>query len=288
MERSGTHWLTNILNNHPDIAAFPTLYFYPDRVGNKNDEIQTFIFNHIANILDDGTKEIKFDRPLVLMTSFYNGLFKDIIVDSQFLPENKLVSLLLRRYEEFCDTMSREKGIVGESCPGYIFHLDLIDSFYENTKKLCVLRDEKDRIVSWYFSLVEKGMEKRGINKISREFALSYVRNRIIPEYEALLAYKGEIFCLSYEQLKNKPHDIIKNAVLHLGKFAGNELIDTMISTAAFHLQTDKDGRELGRSQLRKGKVGEGADYIDEQLRDEIEREIRPLKTKILAKFFHE
>ena len=44
------------------------------------------------------------------------------------------------------------KEIAGESTPAYIFYLKAIDSMYPIVKKFCILRDPKDRVVSYFYN----------------------------------------------------------------------------------------------------------------------------------------
>lgn len=287
MERSGTHWVAALLNNHPDIACFPTLPFYNELGEQRVGELH--FFNTLAGV--EGENEEKFTRPFSDFSTKYNKVFADLVPFKDKVSKEELYMMFRQRYSEFCDKQLGNKKIVGEATPAYVFHLDFIDSLYPEIKKLCILRDPKDKIVSWHFNMLRKGRKQE--MRISREFALDYLNSRIIKEYEALLAYKGFVHCLTYEALSGYTQYVTASMLGYLGMPASAQIVSHMITEASFAKQTARDsksgGRERGKedvkSGFRKGVVGDWKNHMGRGLAEEIDGATADLQKKIIHKF---
>ncbi|MDO8500067.1 MAG: sulfotransferase domain-containing protein [bacterium] len=287
MERSGTHWVAALLNAHPDIACFPTLPFY-NEVGEQRVGEMHF-FNTLASL--EGKGEEVFARPFSDFATKYNGAFADLVQHKGKVSVDELYSMFKKRFSEFCDRQRGNKKIVGESTPAYIFHLDFIDSLYPEMKKLCILRDPKDKIVSWHFNMLRKG--KKEEEHITREFAMDYLEKRIVKEYEALLAYSGAVHCITYEALSGYTSNVAAGMVGYLDMPASDSTIAHMIEEASFQKQTARDSKDEGRtsgeentkSGFRKGVVGDWKNYINKDLADEIDARVKDLQNAVIKKF---
>ncbi|MBI2639324.1 MAG: sulfotransferase domain-containing protein [Candidatus Sungbacteria bacterium] len=287
MERSGTHWVAALLDNHPDIACFPTLPFYNEigeqRVGEMH------FFNTLASL--EGGDERKFVRPFSDFAVKYNKVFSDLVHFKDELPKTEVYRIFQERYGEICDMQRGDKKIVGEATPAYVFHLDFIDSLYPEIKKLCILRDPKDKIVSWHFNMLRKGRKEDAV--IDREFAIGYLEERIIPEYQALLAYQGPVHCLTYEALDEYTYGVVGDMVRYLGMPISPKILAYMIEEASFEKQTARDSHSAGRgrgeenvkSGFRKGVVGDWKNHLSEDLADEVDRMALDYRKKIVERF---
>lgn len=287
MERSGTHWISAILNNHPEVASFPTLPFSTDPGKNKIGEVH--FFNTLASL--DGAGEDILARAFSNFSYRVNGVFADIAALRGKVSDEKLRALLERRYAEYCIAQMGEKKLVGESTPAYIFFLNFIDSLYPRMKKICVIRDPKDMIVSWHFNLIRKNRKKEG-EPVTQDFALGYLKKRIIKEYEALLAYKGFVHCLAYEGLHKDGETVVRGVLDYLGVAHSPQGISSMIRDASFEQQTKKEdastprkaGEEDIKSGLRKGIMGDWENHISEALAAKIDDAVRGLRKEIRKK----
>ena len=283
MERSGSLWTSATLNEHPDIASFPTLPFEEGRVGEMH------FFNTLASL--EGENEEKFTRPFSDFSTKYNKVFADLVHFKDEVSKDELYRIFRERYSEFCDRERGGKKIVGEGTPAYVFHLDFIDSLCPEIKKLCIIRDPKDKIVSWHFNMLRKGRKQE--MRISREFALDYLNSRIIKEYEALLAYGGEVHCLTYEALSEYTHDVAADMLGYVDMPVSDEIISRMVAEASFKKQTARDGHSVGRergkenakSGFRKGIVGDWENHMSQGLADEIDGATEDLRKRIASKF---
>ncbi|MFY9461871.1 MAG: sulfotransferase domain-containing protein [Candidatus Sungiibacteriota bacterium] len=287
MERSGTHWVAALLNNHPDIACFPTLPFYNEAGEQRVGEMH--FFNTLASL--EVENEDRFTRPFSDFSTKYNKAFADLVHFKDEVSRDEVYRIFRERYSEFCDKQRGSKKIVGEATPAYVFHLNFIDSLYPAMQKLCILRDPKDKIVSWHFNMLRKG--RKSEKHISREFALDYLRERIIPEYEALLAYSREVYCLTYEALSEYTYNVTADMVRYLGMPAPEEILRRMVEEASFENQTARDSKSVGRergkedikSGFRKGVVGDWKNNMSRELAEEINGATEDLRKRVTSKF---
>ena len=287
MERSGTHWVAGLLNAHPEIAAFPSLPFHPEGDGNKIGEVH--FFNTLASL--EGKGEEVYAKPISDWLTKYNGVFRDLVEDAGKLPKKEFYKKAVTRYSEYCDSQRGNKKIVGEGSPAYIFHLDFIDTLYPGIKKICSIRDPKDKIVSWYMSkMVRKGDVE--VPNITSEFALDYLEKRIMKEYEALLNYGGGVHCVTYEKLNKNTAQSALGMVQHLGFDASPEILARMVADASFEKKTAEDsghrrksGEEDVKSGLRKGVVGDWKNHISSDLASKIDERVRDLRQRVFEKY---
>ncbi|MBI4114944.1 MAG: sulfotransferase domain-containing protein, partial [Candidatus Omnitrophica bacterium] len=287
MERSGTHWVAALLDNHPDIACFPTLPFYNEVGEQRVGEVH--FFNTLAGL--DHPNEDTFTRPFSDFLTKYNKVFADLVPFENTVSRDELYRMFRARYSEYCDRQRGTKKIVGEATAAYVFHLDFIDSLYPGIKKICILRDPKDKIVSWHFNMLRKG--KKEETHISREFALGYLEERIIPENKALFAYNGPIHCLTYEALSADTAARAAGMVHYLGRSVSDTILSHMVEEASFQKQTARDSKGEGRSQgeedsksgFRKGVVGDWENYIPQKLARDIDDRVRDVREKVISKF---
>ncbi len=285
LQRSGTVWTGAILNSHPDIACFPNIPFDPRPNGNKIGDVD--FFNTLAT-LEPG--EHKFTRSLDRYLTMYNKVFADLVLLVNTLPKKEFYKIMQQRYSDYCDKIRGNKKIVGENTTDYVFHLDFIDSFYPNIKKICVIRDPKDKITSWHFSLVNKGRRKE--KKVTEDFVTDYLNERIVEEYKALLSYSGHIHCVTYEKMVSNPEKTIGGMLDYLKVKKSSEIISAMIENASFENQTKrvggvarKQGKEDRSSQIRKGVVGDWENHMTAGVAKIIDESVEDLRNRVFEKY---
>ncbi len=289
-ERSGTHWVAALLNAHPSVACFPTLPFFNARGESRVGEMH--FFNTLASLdpRNAGKEDEKFIRPFSDFAEKYRRAFADLVPLKDELPLRELYRVFSERYSEFCDRERGGKRLVGEGTPAYVFHLDFIDELFPGMKKIASIRDPKDKIVSWHFNMLRKGRKEGG--PITEDFALGYLEKRIVPEYEALLAYEGDVHCLTYERLAARTLESAGEMLSYLGVSATDEELRTTVAEASFEKQTARDsgtarkpGEEDPMSGLRKGIVGDWKNHISPELAREIDERTKDLRTAVFEKY---
>ncbi len=285
LERSGTHWVAGLLNAHPEISCFPADYF-DKGFGEYNREIigEVHLFNTLASL--ELNTEDKHTRPISGYLTKHNLIFADLAALEGKVPKEELYNMFIKRYNEICEENRYGKKMVGESTPAYVFHLDFIDSFYPNIKKLCIIRDPKDKIVSWHFSKLRKGQKTEVV--ITDEFIKEYCEKTIKKEYESLLDYKGNIYCFTYESLAENQNGVLCDILSYLDVAINADIISHMIKEGSFKEMTAKGnitgGRDNGQEELqspyRKGVVGDWVNHMTKkqaELVDAIVGEVRKM-----------
>lgn len=289
MERSGTHWVAALLNNHPDIACFPSLPWRGEGQGNTVGEVH--FFNTLAGL--DGPVGERDTRPFEDFLTKYNKIFADLVPYKDKVSRTELYAMFCKRYSDYCDKQRGNKEIVGESTPAYVFHLDFIDTLYPGIKKIASIRDPKDKIVSWHFNMIRKNRKPAG-EPITEEFALGYLEARIIPEYKALLDYGGGIHILTYERMHEKTKDVARNMVEYLGMKVSDEALAHMETESTFERQTTRDsaghiprrqGEQDVSSGLRKGIVGDWKGNMHDALAAKIDGEVAEIRKKVFDRY---
>ncbi len=289
MERSGTHWVAALLNNHPEIACFPSLPFYTEAGRNNIGEVH--FFNTLAGL--DRVVGERDTRSFEDFSTKYNQVFADLVPYKDKVSKEELYVMFCKRYSDYCNEQRGNKKIVGESTPAYVFHLDFIDTLYPGIKKIASIRDPKDKIVSWHFNMIRKNRKPAG-EPITEEFALGYLRKRIIPEYESLLLYNGDVHVLTYERMHEKTKEVARGMVEYLGMKVTDELLDHMEAESTFERQTARDsadhtprkpGEQDVSSGLRKGIVGDWRGNINDALVAKIDSEVAEIRKKVFDRY---
>ena len=290
LQRSGTHWVAALLNAHPEISCFPTDYF--DKgfgVYNRKIVGEVYLFNTLAS-LEPGTED-RHTRPLEEYLTKHNLLFADLVPYKDKVPKAELYGMFIERYNQICEDHRKGKKLVGESTSDYVFHLNFIDSFYPNIKKLCIIRDPKDKIVSRHFNMLRKG--RKAEVDISDEFIIEYCKTVIQKEYGSLLAYDGTIHCFTYEQLTSQPQLVLKGILEYFDLTTDKKIIEQMIAAGDFKKMSSNDdgtgGRERGQELLgsvyRKGIVGDWVNHLTQHQAELIDGLIGDVREKVFSKY---
>ncbi|OIO39177.1 MAG: hypothetical protein AUJ72_01250 [Candidatus Omnitrophica bacterium CG1_02_46_14] len=286
MERSGTHWVAALLNSHPNIACFPSLPFHTEPGMNNVGEVH--FFDTLASLEE---KEYLFKRPFEDFLTKYNKVFADLVPLKDTLSRSALYQRFKERFGEYCNEQRGKKQIVGESTPAYVFCLDFMDELYPGISKIAIIRDPKDKIVSWHFNQIRKERKKPD-EPITEAFALDYLHERIIPEYRALLAYDKPVHVLTYEYLSDHGVPAVMRMVSFLGREVSEALAQEMLDNASFEKQTKRDsgverkkGEQDVKSGLRKGVVGDWQNYLTSEIAEKIDAATRELREQTFSKY---
>jgi len=275
LQKSGTSWLSNMLNMHPEVACIPN---WPDHPFEWN------FFSHLSrnNI---GVINIGGLKSKKLLTEFKKEM--------RTASAKRRYDLYIKLYYDLCALYKGDKKYFGEKSPSYISRLDFIDTFYSpcRPKKICIIRGIKDRIVSAYF--MDKALtEKSGIY-VSSNYMKKYCR-KIELEYEALLNYKGKMLCVQYEDLLKTPNKIFVEVLQYLNVSVDNskvivrankfkQLKDTL-KNSKFE---DPKKKKLVIEHLRVGKSGSWQEHLNQSDSRWIDKntKLASLEEKVKKKF---
>lgn len=289
LQKCGTYWITALLDAHPEIRCLPTHEMHNVAKG-KTGADEGRIFDMLASVDDDGGVALKNS-----FTNHHGGFFKNIVPLIGKVSKKELYRAVRTRYNEWFRFHNPEnKPIVGDKTTEYIFHLDMIDEFYPEAKKLCILRDPKDRVVSWHYHQIRKGRIEP--QKISDDFIEDYIRNRISKEYQSMLAYPGFIHCFTYEYLSSNPKQAITGILSYLGAKIIDSIIVNMIRKGSIENLRGKDvfnkkgkgkkkGEAVSGSHYRKGIVGDWMNHITASQVAFIDKAIGTLQNDVFLKY---
>lgn len=217
LQKSGTYWLTALLDSHPEISCFPVIAMRKSGVGEGH------FFDILGSIDKDGGE--RFRRSFAKK---HFGFFADLVPLLDKMNRENLFRKFAERYSEFCG-LQREKRLLGEKTVEYVDHLGLINQLYPGIKKICILRDPKDRIVSYYLQEQRKGVRETA--DLNDAMITDYLK-QIESEYAHLLDYNGSLHCLTYEELSTDAPREIRKFLQYLGASVSDEIIADMIANS--------------------------------------------------------
>jgi hypothetical protein len=285
LQRSGSSWVNALLSGHPNIVSFPTLW------GDQTGVSEGHIFDNLAKIKEDGGKSAIYS-----FTHYHNDFFTPLVpLIINKASKEDLYDAVRERYNLWCDIQRKKtkKKLAGEKTVEYIFCLDLIDEIYPGIKKLCILRDPRDRVVSFHFHQLRRGQKKE--KGITIAYARNYCQNRINPEYEKLLAYSGNIHCFTYEQLSYEPKEALSKILKYLKAKVSDKIIEDMIKEGSFESVTARDkianegkrkkGEQSMKSHYRKGVVEDWKNHLTTEQVNIIKKETSLLQNKVSKKY---
>ena len=255
LQKSGTHWITAMLNFHPQIRCFPSL---PQQVGGDGSPPARLF--HIMARLDTDYPSFRKSMRRTL-----NKTFADLVPESEprTATERRELRMALRdRFSAYCDEQRRLHGkpLVGEKTAETVHQIDLVDELFPGIKKVCILRDPRDRVVSFHHHEIRKG--RREERAISEEDVDDYLEKFLRRDYRGLLKVGEPFFLLSYEQLHEDPVPVIERLLGFIGAAPGQA--EAMAEAASFERLSGRQPAVEDRSSYyRKGVVGDWHEKLE-------------------------
>jgi LmbE family N-acetylglucosaminyl deacetylase len=248
MQKSGSYWLTALLDAHPDIRCFPSRPGHADGTG------EAHLFDLLALIDRD------FPRFRKSMATKLGGLFAPVVPDAPPATEaerQRIGKKLRRRFDEFCQLQRERSGkrLVGEKTTETVHHPELVDELYPGIRKVCIVRDPRDRVVSFLFHQQRKyGLYAEGLSQAEVDDYIDRVRR----DYIGLLRMSEPVHVLTYEGLSASPDREAAALFEFLGAEATPPIVESAVHAGAFE---NLSGRPRGmadvKSHFRKGVPGD-------------------------------
>ena len=249
LQKSGTNWVADILCAHPEVHMFPA----PRRPGKPIKEGHFFDLLALAQ-----TSPAEARARLRLR---HRGFFRDLVERADDIGSEPWRRRMIGRYQALLQQARNPRSRkVGEKTPEYVFHLPMIESALPAVRKVCIVRNPLDRIVSYYFHERRKG--RLSAEQPTDDAVMEYCE-RIAREYDQLIRYDGSLIVLSYEEMVSSTVPQIERLLSYLDLARDASLVRSLMKEASFEgMSGRKTGVEDNASHYRKGIVGEGVDLL--------------------------
>ncbi len=256
--RSGTTWLQQICDSHPDMCcrgeglflnhlAVPLQKMMVERaktIDGKNKQI----FKHTAG----------YPIPLADDVEFLGG-----------------TAILLALHQQ---TGGKSFKAVGEKTPENVFYFARLIELFPKAKFISIARDPRDVLTSaWHFFRKPTAPDDSVATKM--EFIRTALPS-INDGARQMLAfgekYPNSYFQLTYERLNAEPAPIVKSLFEFLGVPNSDAIVSTVLAQTAFAAQTA--GRPQGAAQdgafFRKGTAGDWPSTLTQAMSDMVLKEL--------------
>lgn len=255
--KSGTTWLMECLNYHPEVACFNEIMLLSllrDGLGR--------LFNNVNKITADGANttfcEFNYPKP-----EFIHDDIGDII------------SVL---WKNLIERIDKDAKIFGEKSPDYIPLLDDIVQWYPNVKFIHIVRDPKDVALSYYYHCIrEEKYYDDGIISKPKDLTrpLKRARGKESLILDAITIWKSDQNIIStmkrrfpdkfvtirYEDMKNP--ETLNKVYSFLGARSSIELCNCVLEA------TDINDRPKAKNSFFKfGKSKNWKEHMDKELID--------------------
>lgn len=277
MQKSGSYWLTALLDSHPMVRCFPSRPGLADGTGEA----------HLFDVLARMDHDFKgFSRSL---RAKLDGLFADLVPKQPLAGEEErrqFLQAVRARFDEFCHEQRLRYGkpLVGEKTTETVHHPELVQALYPGVRKICILRDPRDRCVSFFFHQIRKGRVAEDA-WLDDAFVDSYAE-RVRQDYAGLLAMEGPLHLMTYEGLKADTAQEVRRLVAFLRLPDDAEAVTTMIEGGSFErLSGRASGAEETHSHYRKGVVGDWQERLAPQQAERLVAAVEDLTAQVEARF---
>lgn len=275
MQKSGTHWLTATLNAHPEIRCFPSK---PKQVGGDGSPPAHF-FDVLARM--QRGDYMGFAKS---MRTKLNGHFEPVVPLEPPVSEEEARALVRRLRDRFGEYFTEQrrlhgKPLVGEKTAETVHHLDLVEALFPGVKKICILRDPRDRAVSFHFQQILKGRKPEG--PIDQAHCDAYIEH-VERDYRGLLQIEEPYYLLTYEQMHRDPESVLAPLLEFIGVELPEGGIQALLEESDFRkLASRQKGEEDRGSYYRKGVAGDWRNHLTPELSRHIVDSLAPLTDAI-------
>ena len=154
---------------------------------------------------------------------------------------------------------------------------------FPGVRKLCILRDPRDRVVSFHHHQVRKGRRPDG--PIGDEEVDEYVR-RVRADYEGLLGMVEPYRIVTYEEMSRAPEPALAGILRFLEAYASEDHVRDVLESASFERLAERErGAEDADSYYRKGVVGDWTAQLDPARARAMVEALEPLTARIEERF---
>lgn len=240
--KSGTTWLVNLLNGHPQVVvrgegsfAYQLLPAMTKAFDYFNEHQQRFQKDEITQLRE---------------------------LDKLFLHRTAVDSILAH-YVEASGRDILQLRVVGDKTPQHGHNVALLGNLYPDSRILHIVRDPRDAAVSSWFHF------GKGSDRSFEEHIPYYIQNVWgvhVHLARSAGASLGERFLeIRYEDLHGREAACMEGVLRHIGVEATTERVQACIEAGSFEKASGgrKRGDEGQDSLARKGIIGDWANHLD-------------------------
>lgn len=256
--RSGTTWLTHLLDSHPDV-----------RCGGEG-----LFHKHLAEPM----QKMMTERRQAIEGKNTN-LFRE--TGGFPLPDAEDGELLIGT--AILQALARLGGkhpwkAIGEKTPENVFFFPRLKRMFPNAKLITIARDPRDVLTSgWHFFYKTKDGEDVNAAKIAFiRLALPSINKGAHTTLELLKHYPSDCTMVTYERMRAAPAEIAQNLFRFLGVSSDTEIVDDCVAKTSFAAMSGgrKPGAVQNGSFFRKGVVGDWQSTLNEEMNQMVLKEL--------------
>jgi hypothetical protein len=256
--RSGTTWLQQILDSHPDVSC----------------RGEGLFLKHLAEPL-----ETVMARRREALEAKNGGLFRHTggypvprPDDTEFLVGT---AILLALRQQSAGTACRA---IGEKTPENVFFFPRLQRLFPGAKLIAIARDPRDVLTSaWhFFHKPAVGEDEAAAKTAFIRLALPSLGQGARAMIECGERYPAHSMTVTYEALRQAPEPIVANLFRFLGVSDAPEIVADCIERTSFAAQTGgrPSGVEQKGSFFRKGVVGDWKSTLTPEMNAIVIREL--------------
>jgi hypothetical protein len=240
--KSGTTWLMQLLNGHPNVVANGEGRFAWRLFGCLQDAVETF----------NRDQAVAQANPLGCVTG------EDFTMMLRVAADNTLL-----RYLAASGKPPAEVRVLADKTPQHVLHAELLAALFPGCRFINIVRDPLDAATSALFHLAKDDVRSRG------EYVTAFVNESWRHHVEAAVAAErrlgsGTFLNVRYEDLHADPDPVIARCLRHVGVDASPAAVAACRDAGSFERMSG--GRQRGEADptalCRNGLVGDWRNHI--------------------------
>lgn len=244
LPRSGTTWVQQLLNAHPQLLCLGESHFFNDLVPSLLDVVNAYGARR-AESRDTWAPTVRGLEPRSLGPMMYAAFIALVQANLGGRPVEPLVA-------------------IGEKTPDNVMRLAQMWSIFPNARFVNVIRDGRDGAVSAFIRFRSKLPEEM----TQLDYARAYARGWSARIRDARKAAVGKPYIeVRYEQMHADPDGEAGRLFEFLGASSDPQVVSDALRAASFEALSGgrKRGQQDPASHYRRGEVGGWAEVLSEQ-----------------------